>query len=93
MKNNIKQTSVSAYFKLRGRGQDLNQKGKIFAFFHMHTGTLTRSELSEKTGIRINAVCGRVNELIKDGYLMEVKKRMCTVTGLDVNPLKLTGKS
>lgn len=92
LKNNVAPASVNAYFLLRGKGIDLNQKGKIIEFMINHGKTFTRAELSENIGIRINAICGRVHELIKNGYIHELPKRVCTVTGVEASPLTLTSK-
>ena len=58
-------------------------------------GPSTRSEISEALGIRINAVCGRVNALIKDGELEVHFVRYCLITshmaeavGLRVEPVQ-----
>ena len=41
----------------------------------------TRQELVKLTGLPINVVCGRVNELLKPGLLVETVKRVCRITG------------
>lgn len=41
---------------------------------------LTRSEISKKTGLTINAVSGRVKELVTTGLLVQRGKRTCSVT-------------
>ena len=40
----------------------------------------TRSELSMILDIRMSSVCGRVNELIKAGLLVELGRRECRIT-------------
>lgn len=82
MKTNVRDTSLDAYFYIRGNGTDLNQRGKIYDVLRRWS-SLTRQEIVQKTGIPINAVCGRVNEMIRDGWVNEVGRRECTVTGFD----------
>jgi len=92
MKTKIRKTTLDAYFYIRGNGIDLNQKGALVEILFSNAAPLTRVELSELTGIRINAVSGRINELINDGYVAEALKRDCTITHMSVNPVKLTHK-
>lgn len=42
---------------------------------------LTRNELSMKTGIRINAVCGRVDSLLKKKLIVRGSNRVDSCTG------------
>jgi len=44
-------------------------------------GGYTRQELAVRTGIAINAICGRVAELLDAGDLEEVGRKTCSVTG------------
>jgi DNA-binding IclR family transcriptional regulator len=45
-------------------------------------------EISAKTGIPINAVSGRCNELKKAYYLEETDKRKCSITKRTIHPLR-----
>lgn len=45
-------------------------------------------EISAKTGIPINAVSGRCNELKKAYYLEESDKRRCSITKRTIHPLR-----
>jgi DNA-binding IclR family transcriptional regulator len=45
-------------------------------------------EISAKTGIPINAVSGRCNELKKCFYLEEADKRRCSITKRTIHPLR-----
>lgn len=93
MKTNVRNSSLDAYFYIRGNGTVLNQKGRIIEDLVKARTSLTRVEISKRTGITINAVSGRVNELIRDGYLHESsQKRKCHFTGMYVYPLKPTEK-
>lgn len=50
-------------------------------------GAGTRSELAKRTGITINAIAGRVNELVAAGLLVEYPQRKCACTGRTVTPV------
>jgi predicted transcriptional regulator len=45
-------------------------------------------EISAKTGIPINAVSGRCNELKKGFYIEEADKRRCSITKRTIHPLR-----
>ena len=45
-------------------------------------------EISAKTGIPINAVSGRCNELKKSNYIEETDKRKCSITKRTINPVR-----
>lgn len=51
----------------------------------------TRAEIERETGLKINAVCGRVNELVKEPFalLVERGKKECSVTRNEVNAIGL----
>ena len=44
-------------------------------------------EIEQITGIDINAVSGRVNDLKKGGHLKTIEKRKCTVTNRLISPV------
>jgi biotin operon repressor len=44
-------------------------------------------EICRVTGITINAVSGRVNSLKKEGYLIELPKRKCMISGRTIIPV------
>ena len=52
---------------------------------------ITRSELSEASGIRLSSVCGRVNELVAIGKLEELPRRPCRVTKSSAHPVRPKG--
>lgn len=47
----------------------------VYETLKLFPAGLTRNEISTNAGIRINAVCGRVNKLIKKGILKEDGKK------------------
>ena len=93
MKTKVRNTSLGAYFYIRGNGTDLNQKGKIINELFVAGKALTRAEISERSGIRLNAVCGRINELINADYVTELGIRLCSVTNFSAHSISLTSKA
>jgi hypothetical protein len=73
----VADTSLEAYREHRQSGELGAQQRKVMLFFHLKGGEHTRSELAEKIPMRLSSVCGRVNELIKLGYLVECERRPC----------------
>ncbi len=86
MKTKMKSTSLDAYFYIRNNGAILNQSGILFAYLKK-TKPKTRNEISNATGIAINAVCGRINKMIKDGWLNEYERRPCKITNIAAHPV------
>ena len=73
---NLRQTSLDAHNIIQGDGTATNQRMRILEFVRKYAYGLTRNEISGLLGIRINAVCGRVRELIKLGSLREDGKKV-----------------
>ncbi len=67
----IRDTSKDAYVRLEL--QPLERR--IMLFFHDTGRAWTRKEVSAHTGLAINNVCGRINSLVKKGYLQELETR------------------
>ncbi|NBB87040.1 MAG: hypothetical protein GVY12_12610 [Bacteroidetes bacterium] len=57
------------------------QKAQVLKCLVFADRPLTNSEIEARTGIRINAVCGRVNDLLKDGLIRYGDERRCRITG------------
>lgn len=85
----IADTSRDAYRVHRESGELGAQQRRVMIFFHTHGGEHTRSELAAKIGMRLSSVCGRVNELIKLGYLVEDPRRPCRETSISAHPVRL----
>lgn len=85
----IADTSLDAYREHQDSGELGAQQKRIMIFFHTKGGEHTRSEISQLIGMRLSSVCGRVNELIKLGYLIECARRPCKVTRIQAHPVKL----
>jgi len=83
----MKQTSLEAYRDLCESGKGKTQRVKILGMILNHPD-MTRTELSRAMNIPINAVCGRVNELLESNLLEEGERRPCRFTGKSAFPLK-----
>ena len=87
----IKDTSRLAYREIQEEGTSCNQKEVILQAVSMEGSSL--KEISEATGIEINAVSGRVNDLKKEGRLETIAKRKCRVTGRLISPVTKVHKN
>jgi predicted ArsR family transcriptional regulator len=86
--SNVRDTSFEAYDFVRALGITGAQRERIAVYLYRRDSR-TRQEISKGTGITINAVCGRVNELVKDYKLEEEAPRTCSITGRQAHPLRL----
>lgn len=89
MKTNVRDTSLQAYDSLKiNRGQQ-----RVIDFMTKYPGRdWTRNELATMSGIPIQSVCGRVNELVAAGVLEERVRRACKFTGRQSHPVRLAPK-
>jgi len=87
----IRTTSKIAYKEINEDGTSSNQKKTIANAVNVTDSNkgLSLRELSRITGIDINAVSGRVNELKKEEVLKECDKRKCRVTNRLITPVRL----
>ena len=89
--NAVTLTSQIAYSEINEDGTSLNQKEIIMNVIkidsHTHSSGLSLREIQKLTGLGINAVSGRVNDLKKEGLLETTKKRKCTITGRLIAPV------
>lgn len=85
MKTNVRESSIDCY-----HGIDLNRgQAKVIAFLVEHPGEYTRNEIAKLSGIPINAVCGRINELIESGAVEERVRRTDRYTGKQSHGIRL----
>ena len=82
----VANTSINAYKEHRASGKLGNQAREIFNAMQFNV-TYSRRELVKLTGLELSSVCGRVNELVSSGLLMEMPSRKCMVTGKTVKPV------
>lgn len=84
----VKDTSLQAYRDIIESGTAEKQRERVFLAIHKCIVAPTRTELAKLTGIPINAICGRVNELVKSCVVIEADKRECRETGKNAYTLK-----
>jgi len=86
------QTSRLAYKQINEEGTSKNQKDRILEMIDRdNTGKgMSLREISAFTGIEINAVSGRVNDLKKECKLKTVEKRKCSLSKRLISPVVLT---
>mgnify|MGYP003659867468 CR=1 FL=1 len=86
----IRQTSLNAYNELKVSGKANTQRGKILSFLLAHSNEgvpFSRLELSHNLEITINAISGRVRELLDDELVEEVSHK-CSITKNNINGIK-----
>jgi len=83
----VRSISLEAYKRHIASGKQETQWMKIFAFMEDRT-PMTRSEISEITGMRMSSVCGRVHELLEAGLIREGDRRQCNITGEPAHTLE-----
>ena len=77
-----------AYNEVQSTSKDITQAQDILS--HIIPGyDYSRQELKQLTGLEINSVCGRVNELLKAGKLEQGEIRACNVTGRTIRSVRL----
>lgn len=75
MKTNVRETSLKSYDAILADGTAATQAGRVLAYVRRNPGA-SRGDIERGTGIRINAVCGRVKELLEDGALFETREKI-----------------
>lgn len=87
----VRMESQDAYDKLKSTGKLSKQQQIVVDYLARAGAPATRTEVHRGTGLTINAVCGRVKELIDmvPPRVREAPKRACHVTGENVNTLEL----
>ena len=90
----IRKTSKSAYDHNKKSGISGSQKRELFDLVDRMTNGrssygVTLKELSRESGLEINAVSGRINDLKKEGMIAECSKRKCSITNRTVVPVTI----
>lgn len=89
MKTKVNRTSIQNHAKnIEGRVYQPCQ-AKIISALKRRRRAMTRSEVAIATGLAINNVCGRVNDLIAGDVLKAIGKRKCSITGRTVEEVFL----
>lgn len=88
MRTGVRDTSRAAYHDLREFGR-VGHQAQVILDHIQPGGNYSLQELVKLTGIPINAVSGRCNEMKALGALVEATPRKCSVSGRTVNPVAL----
>lgn len=88
MKTAVADTSIQAYHSMRGDGSLTRQQAAVMARIKFGSD-YSLQELVKLTGLPINVISGRVNELKAEGRLIHSETRKCAITGRTVHPVRL----
>lgn len=87
----VRDTSRTAMEEIQRSGAAISQWQKVYDFVLEHR-KVSRSQIEQGTGVHINAVSGRVNELIRDHRLVETRIRFpCPITHRSVHLVFVPG--
>ncbi len=84
----MRDTSLAAYWSERLSGRISHQQSIILENLAVYGGA-TRAELSKSTNLPINCICGRVNELLRAGYVVDDMITRDEDTGKQVHVVRL----
>jgi len=85
----VRDTSMHAYERLKRTGALGRQEHMVYEYVARQPQPVTRQEINNGLKIGINAVTGRVNSLIAHDILEECGRRFCSVTGQNVNIIRV----
>ena len=88
----VRNTSKKAYKEINEDGTDYSQYDHIMIIVNSLQSNykgwgMSLREISKFSGIEINAVSGRVNELKKQKKLHEMPRRKCSITKRLITPV------
>lgn len=89
----VRDASMIAYRSLEWSGRMTRQQRLVMDFFAINEQRdFTRQELANALALGINAICGRVNELMRPPFVLleELGRRRCRITGESANALRAT---
>lgn len=86
----MNETSLKAYWQGRTGKQFSAQALQVLSNLEL-CGPATRAELARRTGLRLSAICGRVNDLMKAGVVEEFGKVPDPDTLREVWAVKIKG--
>lgn len=82
----VAHTSIRNYDRMRTSGELGRVQQEIMDAIGAYPRDYSLQELSQATGLAINTVAGRVNELRQKGKLEQAPSRACKVTGRTIRP-------
>lgn len=85
----VKGTSWQAYQDILRGGVAKKQAEQVLQTINFYPAGVSRVQVAQAMGLQINAVCGRVNELLKAEVIYVAGTRKCPVTGRNVEMLKV----
>ena len=84
----VANNSLEAYNKIK---PELSGKRRaVYEMFCQHKEGATRQKIARWYNVAINSVCGRVNELIALGFLVEIGSKKDVISGCSTSILKPT---
>ena len=83
----VRTTSIISYDELKRNGKQPKQKDIIFGVLKKNVSPMSLQEICNKTGMAINSVSGRVNDLKKENRVVEAPKRRCSITLKTITPV------
>jgi len=88
MKTAVAETSIDSYHALRREGGLTRQQHKVLAVIRPYRD-YSLQELVIASGLPVNVISGRVNELKTEKRLEHGPTRKCSITGRTVHPVRL----
>ena len=88
----VADTSIDAYRAHTARDLSEGQRRVMRVVDLNMPDGFTRAEISAFSGMPLQSVCGRVNELIAAKVLEHGPRRNCSITGNGANPVRLPVK-
>lgn len=88
MHTQVAHTSIRNYDRMRSSGQLGRVQQEIMAVIDVWPRDYSLKEIAKATGLAINTVSGRVNELRQMGQLEQAPQRACKVTGRTIRPVR-----
>lgn len=87
----IAETSIDAYRSIVSGGYTTSRATELLNIFRNSDPgqTYTRQQLSQMSGMPINIVCGRINELLEKKYLEVIGTTRCPTTNKRQQLLRL----
>lgn len=88
----VHRISIKNYERMKRDNRIGPQQRIVIMALYQSENPLTRTELSYATGLPINVITGRVNEMVKLNFISECGERKCTITGMKVSVIKVNKK-
>lgn len=83
----MRDTSLLAYDELRASGRQMTQAQQIYRLLNNSGSAMSLREIARRLRLDTSSVSGRVNDLKKDGLVLEVERRKCSISGKTIIPV------